>query len=105
METKTEEVANWFGRAKFTSFTTHTPVPVPELALGLAQSGLPFFWALRKWIELLEGFEERTRGSGVVRTGWVPQLKILAHDSAGGFLTHCGWSSVTEAFQFGRALF
>jgi hypothetical protein len=76
-----------------------------ELALGLAQSGLPFFWALRKRIELLEGFEERTRGRGVVWTGWALQLKILAHDLVGGFLTHCGWSSVTEAFQFGRALF
>jgi UDP:flavonoid glycosyltransferase YjiC (YdhE family) len=34
----------------------------------------------------------------------VLSFKILAHESAGGFLTHCGWGSVTEAFQFGRAL-
>jgi hypothetical protein len=27
METKTEEVASWFGRATALSFTTHTPVP------------------------------------------------------------------------------
>ncbi|KAE8010490.1 hypothetical protein FH972_006858 [Carpinus fangiana] len=75
-----------------------------ELALGLEQSGLPFFWALRKRIELPEGFEERTRGRGVVWTGWVPQLRLLAHQSVGGFLTHCGWGSVTEAFQFGLPL-
>lgn len=81
-----------------------------ELALGLEQSGLSFFWALRKRsvagdsVELPEGYEERTKDRGIVWTGWAPQLKILAHESVGGFLTHCGWSSVTEAFQFGRAL-
>ncbi|XP_041022862.1 putative UDP-rhamnose:rhamnosyltransferase 1 [Juglans microcarpa x Juglans regia] len=80
-----------------------------ELALGLEQSGCPFFWALRKSaggesIELPEGFEERTKGRGIIWTGWAPQFKILGHESVGGFVTHCGWSSVTEAFQFGRAL-
>ncbi|XP_059624121.1 UDP-glycosyltransferase 91A1-like [Cornus florida] len=83
-----------------------------EIALGLELSELPFFWALRKQrgmadtevIELPEGFEERTRGRGLVRTSWVPQLKILSHDSVGGFLTHSGWSSVVEAIQFARAL-
>jgi hypothetical protein len=29
LETKTEEVANWFGLATTSSFTTHTPVPIP----------------------------------------------------------------------------
>ncbi|KAK4541128.1 hypothetical protein RGQ29_031797 [Quercus rubra] len=80
-----------------------------ELAFGLKESGLPFFWALRKRkgvdsVQLPEGFEERTKDRGVVWTGWAPQFRILGHESVGGFLTHCGWSSVTEAFQFGRAL-
>ncbi|XP_022773895.1 UDP-glycosyltransferase 91A1 [Durio zibethinus] len=85
---------------------------VTEIALGLELSGLPFFWVLRtqrgvsdtESIELPYGFEERTKGRGVVCTRWAPQLKILAHDSVGGFFSHGGWSSVVEALQFERAL-
>nr|QLL91378.1 UGT91A1 [Gynostemma pentaphyllum] len=83
-----------------------------EIAFGLELSKLPFFWVLRTrlgptdpdLIELPVGFEERTRERGIVCTSWAPQLKILAHDSVGGFLTHSGWSSVVEAIQFERAL-
>ncbi|KAL7223337.1 hypothetical protein ACSBR1_024906 [Camellia fascicularis] len=55
-------------------------------------------------IELPDGFEKRTKEVGVICTSWVPQLKILSHDSVGGFWTHSGWSSVVEAIQFERAL-
>ncbi|KAL6225065.1 hypothetical protein ACLB2K_003917 [Fragaria x ananassa] len=80
-----------------------------EIALGLEKSGLPFFWVLRTKhgedsVKLPEGFEERNEGRGVVCRSWVPQLKILAHDSFGVFLSHSGWSSVVEALTFGRPL-
>ncbi|XP_038882984.1 UDP-glycosyltransferase 91A1-like [Benincasa hispida] len=83
-----------------------------EIALGLEKSELRFFWVFRTRrgpsdpdpVELPEGFEERTKGRGIVWTTWAPQLKILEHDSVGGFLTHSGWSSVVEAIQSERAL-
>ncbi|XP_057748802.1 UDP-glycosyltransferase 91A1-like [Arachis stenosperma] len=80
---------------------------VNEIALGLEKSELPFFWVLRvrrgasdtEVLKLPEGFEERTKGRGVVWRGWAPQLKILGHGSVGGFLSHSGWTSVVEAVQ------
>ncbi|KAH0745253.1 hypothetical protein KY285_006910 [Solanum tuberosum] len=85
---------------------------INELACGLELSGSPFFWVFRKPtrsgntdpIELPDGFEERTKDQGIVWKSWVPQLKILSHESIGGFLTHCGWSSIIEGLMFGHPL-
>jgi hypothetical protein len=86
------------------------PEEVHELALGLELAGTRFLWALRKPavvdadVVLPTGFEERTRGHGLVMTGWVPQVEILAHDAVAVFLTHCGWNSAIEGLLFGRPL-
>ncbi|MCO5578744.1 hypothetical protein L7F22_032589 [Adiantum nelumboides] len=79
-----------------------------ELAVGLEASKERFLWVVRipdqqkkrssEEAQLLpSGFEERTKGRGVVLWELAPQRKILAHPAIGGFLTHCGWNSMLEA--------
>ncbi|KAM0927890.1 hypothetical protein ACQ4PT_002133 [Festuca glaucescens] len=86
---------------------------VHELALGLELAGMRFLWAIRKprGVGALDdtdvlppGFQERTRGHGIVSMGWVPQMSILAHAAVGGFLTHCGRNSLVEGLLFGHPL-
>ncbi|KAJ8540140.1 hypothetical protein K7X08_026529 [Anisodus acutangulus] len=94
------------------SEVTIGPSEINELAQGLELSGSPFFWVLRNpsksgnldHIELPNGFEDRIQDGGIVWKSWVPQLKLLSHESIGGFLTHCGWSSIIEGLMFGHPL-
>ncbi|KAG8381236.1 hypothetical protein BUALT_Bualt06G0101500 [Buddleja alternifolia] len=87
-----------------------------EIAIGLENSGHRFLWSVRgppgkrdlavddeaDLDELLpEGFLERTKERGFIIKSWAPQKEVLSHDSVGGFLTHCGRSSVLEALSFG----
>ncbi|KAJ1256855.1 hypothetical protein BS78_K287800 [Paspalum vaginatum] len=87
---------------------------VREPARGLELAGTRFLWALRKPRGILDsdgddgilppGFEERTRGRGLVATGWVPQFAVLEHGAVGGFLTHCGRNSLIEGLLYGHPL-
>ncbi|KAL1540225.1 beta-D-glucosyl crocetin beta-1,6-glucosyltransferase [Salvia divinorum] len=80
-----------------------------EIAIGLELSGVNFLWVAREpagsevSIEdaVPEGFLERAKPRGLVVRGWAPQAAILAHPSVGGFMSHCGWSSITESLYFG----
>lgn len=98
------------GSVVYIAFGSESELSQPELhelAHGLELSGFPFFWALRKRdnsVKLPDGFEERVKGRGMVWGSWVPQLKIMGHESVGGFLTHCGYASMLEALYFERPL-
>ncbi|KAA8516607.1 hypothetical protein F0562_016887 [Nyssa sinensis] len=86
------------------SLSRLTPPQLIELGLGLEASNRPFIWVMRggdkakemeEWIQEV-GFEERTKGRGLLIRGWAPQVLILSHPAIGGFLTHCGWNSTLE---------
>ncbi|KAL6594974.1 hypothetical protein ACP70R_048077 [Stipagrostis hirtigluma subsp. patula] len=74
-----------------------------EAAWGLANSLSPFLWVIRpnsgqssRQLSLPDGFEEETRGRGMVVT-WAPQQDVLGHRAIGGFWTHNGWNSTLES--------
>ncbi|KAJ4780658.1 Glycosyltransferase [Rhynchospora pubera] len=50
---------------------------------------------------LPEGFMNRTKEQGIVMKSWAPQVEILHHEAVGGFVNHCGWSSILEAITNG----
>ncbi|KAF4351800.1 hypothetical protein G4B88_030161 [Cannabis sativa] len=103
-----------------------------ELAFGLEMSGKNFLWVTRrpnnesssanflkqssrqsqsqnqsqdKYFDYLpSGFFERTKGRGLVVESWVPQARVLSHGSTGGFMSHCGWSSILESIVNGVPL-
>ncbi|CAN0846392.1 Scopoletin glucosyltransferase [Linum grandiflorum] len=81
-----------------------------EIAVGIEASGQQFIWVVRRnrqndddtaedWLP--EGFEERTKGRGIIIKGWAPQVLILEHVSVGAIVTHCGWNSTLEAISAG----
>ncbi|XP_052198306.1 UDP-glucosyltransferase 29-like [Diospyros lotus] len=82
---------------------------IKEIAHGLELSAVNFIWVVRfpagekSRVEeaLPEGFMERIKDRGRVVEGWAPQARILGHGSVGGFLSHCGWSSLMEGIAFG----
>ncbi|XP_031473068.1 UDP-glycosyltransferase 92A1-like [Nymphaea colorata] len=103
----------------FGSECTISSSQMKELAMGLEESEVNFIWVVRPPAEYLkpekdlrspawlpEGFEERMRVAkqGLVVKNWAPQCTILAHESTGGFLSHCGWNSVMESLSYGVAI-
>ncbi|KAF6169108.1 hypothetical protein GIB67_038605 [Kingdonia uniflora] len=83
---------------------------IEELASGLELSEIQFIWCVKdptmglkksEYGVIPVGFEDRTKGKGLVIRGWAPQVLVLGHRAIGSFLTHCGWNSVLESLIAG----
>ncbi|XP_010026163.2 UDP-glycosyltransferase 72E1 [Eucalyptus grandis] len=92
-----------------------------ELAWGLELSQHKFIWVVRPPVDgdasanffnvtnshdgtpsyLPNGFYTRIGKRGMVVPMWAPQNEILAHESIGGFFSHCGWNSTLESMVNG----
>ncbi|KHN13207.1 UDP-glycosyltransferase 74E1 [Glycine soja] len=72
-----------------------------ELAYGLNECSNYFLWVVRasEEIKLPRGFEKKSE-KGLIVT-WCSQLKVLAHEAIGCFVTHCGWNSTLETLCIG----
>ncbi|KAI5074777.1 hypothetical protein GOP47_0010738 [Adiantum capillus-veneris] len=93
----------------FGSVTLLSPSQFEEIVHGLLSSQQRFLWVLRPDLVETTGHESgkrtldllaQSQGQGCI-VDWVPQLRVLGHSSIGGFLTHCGWNSTTEAISNG----
>ncbi|CAM0903415.1 unnamed protein product [Alopecurus aequalis] len=92
---------------------------IAEMAAALKGSKQRFIWVLRdadradifaesggesRHEKLLSEFTEDTEGTGLVITGWAPQLEILAHGATAAFMSHCGWNSTMESLSHGKPI-
>ncbi|KAE8684883.1 cyanidin-3-O-glucoside 2-O-glucuronosyltransferase-like [Hibiscus syriacus] len=114
-----KELIEWLtmkrkGSTVFVSFGSEYFLSKKEreaIAEGLDLSEVNFFWVIRFPVgyeekpklekALSEGYLEKISGRGVVVEGWAPQARILQHPSIGGFVSHCGRSSIMESLKFG----
>jgi UDP-glucoronosyl and UDP-glucosyl transferase len=83
----------------------HSPSQMKELATGLERSGLDFIWVVPgENFDWDKGYEERVADRCMLVKEWVDQTEILAHKAVQGFMSHCGWNSVTESLCAGVPL-
>ncbi|XP_065860967.1 UDP-glycosyltransferase 74B1-like [Euphorbia lathyris] len=86
----------------FGSMVSLTVKQMEQIAWGLKETNLNFFWVVREseMCKLPTGFIDSTKDKGMIVT-WCNQLELLAHQALGCFVTHCGWNSTLEALSLG----
>jgi UDP:flavonoid glycosyltransferase YjiC (YdhE family) len=68
-----------------------------EIAAGLSDSGVRFFWVTRGETSRIN----EICGDMGLLVPWCDQLRVLCHPSVGGFWSHSGWNSTSEAIFAG----
>jgi cis-zeatin O-glucosyltransferase len=124
---KRHECLDWLDRQPpasvlYVSFGTTSSLrdeQIVELAEALRSSKQRFIWVLRDadrgnifadagesrhHEKMLSLFTKDTEGTGLVITGWAPQLEILAHGATAAFMSHCGWNSTVESLSHGKPI-
>jgi cis-zeatin O-glucosyltransferase len=100
----------------FGTTSSFRPEQIAEMAAALKGSKQRFIWVLRDadradifaesgaglHDKLMSEFARATEGTGLVITGWAPQLEILAHAATAAFMSHCGWNSTLESLSHGK---
>lgn len=103
------------GSVVYVSFGSRTALSgdqIKQLAVGLKMCECRFLWVVKSTkvdkedrVQLGElvgdEFLESVRERGLVVNGWVEQWGVLGHPAVGGFVSHCGWNSLTEAAWHG----
>ena len=79
------------------SFLSNSSAQINEIAAGLRESGVRFFWVVREEASTLKSICGK---KGLVLP-WCDQLRVLLHPSIGGFWSHCGWNSTREGLFAG----
>ncbi|CAL4946949.1 unnamed protein product [Urochloa decumbens] len=79
----------------FGSYISMSSSQLEEVAMGLHESPVRFFWVARDKATTTT-LQQISGDKGLV-VPWCDQLKVLSHPSIGGFLSHCGWNSTMEA--------
>jgi hypothetical protein len=70
-----------------------------EMKRGLAATGRPYLWVLRKDNRDSNDGDDDDERSMVVE--WCDQVRVLSHPAVGCFVTHCGWNSTLESVACG----
>ncbi|PIA62959.1 hypothetical protein AQUCO_00200759v1 [Aquilegia coerulea] len=106
------------GSVVYVSFGSRTAMSreqIRELGVGLVKSGCRFVWVVKDSkvdtedeedleVVLGNGLVEEVKKKGIVMKGWIDQEEVLSHQAVSGFVSHCGWNSVSEAAWHGVSM-